>query len=212
MDMKKEISFRGKATYPTKKYVNLVKQETSRRNTILELALFAVFLVLLLVAAKFAVVDLLMSGMNSSTELTQAKAQLAELEAANANYSEITDKFSRYVIANPTEAEQNLVNRDILLDLMKTKVMSATNLTSLKVTGNTITIVCVSIGLQEVAVLVESLEGDERVAHVTVSTAQAKDGSPSSATIEVSLKGALADEAAAAGDIDALMEGALNGK
>lgn len=211
MDLKKEISFSGKkAVYPTKKYVNLAKGEASKRNTVLEVLLFLIFLILLAIVVKFAVVDPLMSGASSSSELVQAKQQLAALTSENADYSEVTDKYARYVVSDMTEEEQTLANRDELVVLLKTKVMSATNLSSVKVVGNTLTITCVGVGLQDVAGLVQSLEADPLVSHVTVSTAQSQDGKGSSATIQVSLKGASGENATE--PTDALTKGAPNGK
>ncbi len=213
MDMKKEISFGGgkkKVVYPTKTHVNLVKAEVSKRTTALEVGLFVVFVVLLAIAAKFAVVDPLMSASASTSELSQAQKQLDELKTANADYSELTDKYARYVVAGMTEEELGLANRDEIIDLLKTKVMNATYLSSVKVSKNTITIVCAGVGLQDVSGLVQSLETDKRVSHVTVSTAQSKDNQGSSATIEVTLKSPTAD--AAADSASAMMEGATNGK
>lgn len=211
MDLKKEITFGSKkSVYPTKKHANLVKSESSKRNTLLELLLFVIFLVLLAIVVKFAVVDPLMSSASSSTEVAQAQAQLNAMTAANADYSELTDKYERYVVADMTEAEQSLANRDELVTLLKTKVMNVANLSSVKVVNNVLTITCVSVGLQDVAGLVQSLEADNLVSHVTVSTAQSQDGKGSSAAIQVTLKSALEEES---GDTTASQtEGATDGK
>lgn len=211
MDMSKELSFGDKKqVYPVKKRINLAKSEVSKRTTMLEVGLFVVFAILLGIGAKFAVIDPLMDARLSSHEVMQAQKQLDDLLAANSDYSELTDTYSRYVVSNMTEQEQRLVSRDDLLDLLKTKVLGTTYLSSVKVTDNSLVINCAGVGLQEVAGLVQSLETDTRVAHVTVSTAQSNEGKSSSATIEVLMKASLESDAATSGS--SLMEGATNGK
>ena len=56
---------------------------------------------------------------------------------------------------------------------------------------NTATVTCLGADLNEVSALVESLESDQRVAHVTVSTAQGENDSSTSATIQIVFAGPL---------------------
>ena len=159
------------------------------------MGLFAITLVLIGVFAKFAVIDPLASGMDSSAEVAAAQAQLDELQAANENYAALNEKYARYVVTGLTEEEANLANRNAVLDLIRSNLMSVGYLSSVKVVGNTVTATCLGAELTEVSRLVERLEADSRVSHVTVSTAQGKDNAATSATIEVTLKGALDDGA-----------------
>lgn len=206
MDLKQPVSLSpgkrpSKVAYPTKTTINLVNADQKRGNLVTQLGLFLIFLVLVGVFAKFAVVDPLASGMASSAEVDAAKAQLDALKAENANHAELNEKYERYVVAGLTEEEQNLASRDMVLDLLEEKVMNVGFLSSLKVTGNTAVVTCLGADLNEVSKLVEDLETDERVAHVTVSTAQGENDSGTSATIQLSFKGAF----------DAQAEGAVAG-
>ncbi|WP_139651326.1 hypothetical protein [Raoultibacter phocaeensis] len=193
MNLQKEISFGGankKTAYPTKTSINLMKAETTRGNTAANVALFLIFLVLLGLFVKFAVVDPLSSGMQSSRELEAAEEELAALTAENESYTELSEQYARYVVTGLTEEELNLADRDELIDLLSSTVLGATHLSSIKVVGNAVTVTCVGVGLQDVSGIVQELEQDSRVEYVTVSTAQERDGVASSATIQIELKGA----------------------
>lgn len=212
MDLKQEVSLgslkRGKApAYPTKTSINLVETEQARGNLVVQLALFAIALVLIGIFAKFAVVDPLASSMESGNEVSAAQARLDALIAENADYEELNAQYDRYVVPGLSEQEQNLVDRDTVLDLLQQKVMNVGYLDSLRVVSNTVTATCLGVDLSRVSSLVESLESDERVAHVTVSTAQGENDSGTSATIQIVFKGPLETEAEASAE----GEGAGNG-
>lgn len=211
MDLKQEITFGGKkkVVYPTKRRINLIKEEATKRTTALEVVLFLIFIALLAIAAKFAVVDPLMSADSSRAQVAQAQSQLDDLKATNADYEKITADYSRYVVANLSDEEINLVNRDKLVTLLENKVINVAYVSSIKVVQNSITLTCVGVNLSEVSGLVQSLESDELVSHVTVSTAQSKDGKQSQATIEVALKGAT-EQASQTNEGDST-KGATNG-
>lgn len=200
MDLKQDVSLgslkRGKApVYPTKTSINLVDTEQARGNLLVQIALFVIALALIGVFAKFAVVDPLASSMASSNEVAAAQARLDDLVAQNADYAELNAQYDRYVVPGLTEEEQNLVDRDTVLDLLEQKVMNVGYLESLRVSSNVVTATCLGVDLSRISTLVESLESDDRVAHVTVSTAQGENDSSTSATIQIVFKGALETEA-----------------
>lgn len=191
---------RNKAVYPTKATINLVKQESAQSNRAVQVGLFVIVVALIGVFAKFAVIDPLASGIGSSSQVTAAQAQLDDLKAANENYAALNEKYARYVVTGLTEEELNLADRNALLDLIRSNFMSVGYLSSVKVLGNTVTATSVGADLTQVSRLVEQLESDSRVSHVTVSTAQGKDNAATSATIEVTLKGALDSGSTATSD------------
>ena len=196
MDLKQEVSLselkRGKApAYPVKTSINLVDTQQQRGNLLAQLGLFAIALVLIGVFAKFAVVDPLAASAASSNEVSAAQARLDVLAAENADYAELNAQYDRYVVPGLSEEEQNLVDRDVVLNLLQQKVMGVGHLSSLRMEKNTATVTCLGADLNEVSALVESLESDQRVAHVTVSTAQGENDSSTSATIQIVFAGPL---------------------
>lgn len=212
MNLKQDVSLgslkRGKTpTYPTKTSINLVDTERTRGNLMVQLALFVIALVLIGIFAKFAVVDPLASSMASSNDVAAAQARLDALTAENADYAELNAQYDRYVVPGLTPEEQDLTDRDTVLDLLQQKVMDEGYLSSLRVVGNTATVTCLGADLNQISALVENLETDKRVSHVTVSTAQGENDSSTSATIQIVFKGANDTE----NDQSAEGEGASNG-
>lgn len=212
MNLKQDVSLgslkRGKTpTYPTKTSINLVDTERTRGNLMVQLALFVIALALIGIFAKFAVVDPLASSMASSNDVAAAQARLDALTAENADYAELNAQYDRYVVPGLTSEEQDLTDRDTVLDLLQQKVMDVGYLSSLRVMGNTATVTCLGADLNQISTLVENLETDKRVSHVTVSTAQGENDSSTSATIQIVFKGANDTE----NDQSAEGEGASNG-
>lgn len=198
MDLKKPISLkpdgansRKYAYYPTKKTINLVDAGTSRVSRGTQIALFCIVIVLVGIFAKVAVIDPLTHAVGSGIEVAAAETQLEELRAANEDYTKLSEEYSRYVVTGLTEEEQNLIDRNTVLSLLESKVTHAGFPASVKVVGNTATVNLLGVDLGTVSRLVEDLEKDDRVAYVTVSTAQSETDSSASATIQISFKGAM---------------------
>lgn len=216
MDLNKDISFGNKKdTYPTKTSINLADQNPAGTDKLTAIALFIILFALVGLFVKFAVFDPLTSVMASSDELSQAQAELESLEAANADYTTLNEQYSRYIVTGLTEDEQNLADRNEVLDLLRTEIMGSVNLSSAELVENTLTVTCVGVGLQGVSGLVGRLESDSRVLHVTVSAAQSEaDQESSSATIAIILRGALdtTDTATSTATTVLLDNGAGNGE
>lgn len=189
MNLKKELSFKKKApVYPSKTDINLIKTEATKGNSLTALLLFFIFLIFLAFFTKFAVVDPLASSMNSSEEVNVARAELATLVLGNETYTELTERYAQYIVTELSEEEVSLASRNDVIDLLESKIMGFANLSSIIVDGNKVSVVCVGVDLQTVSGLVQSIEQDERVSYVTVSTAQERDGKASSATIDITMK------------------------
>lgn len=189
MDLHQPLSLKNAAgkrgPYPTKTSINLVSADAAHGNVLTQVALFVIAMVLIGIFAKFAVIDPLAGSLDSSAQVDAAKGQLAALKAENADFAEVNKQYERYVATGLTDEEQNLADRDGIINLLETKVMGVGYLSSLDVAGNTATVTCLG------ASLVESLEADGRVSHVTVSTAQSDTDVTASATIQITFVGAL---------------------
>lgn len=185
------LSFGSKKdAYPTKTHINLIQGEAKRVSTLTEVLLFILLVVLIGIFAKFAVVDPLSSGMESSRQVSNLQAQLHELQAANASKEGLVQEYSKYVVKGLTAEEQARTNRNDIIELLRSKVMSFGSLSSLKVSDNEVLATCADISLNEVSSLVQGLENDDRVSYVTVSTAQGTEAKGTSATISITMKSA----------------------
>lgn len=177
-----------KAPYPTKTSINLVKSDTSQNNTLVTLLLFVLFLIVLAIFTKFAVIDPLASGVQSSREVTAARAELDALKVANADYAELSEQYSKYIVSGLSDEELNLVSREDVVDLITTKIINSTIVSSINVQGNIIEVTCVGLDLNGVSSIVENLKQDSRVSFVSVSTVQDQEGKTSTATMSITLK------------------------
>lgn len=196
MDLNQPVSLGSigvakKTSYPTKRTINLVQVEGTRIGRGSQIGLFLVLLALVGLFAKFAVVDPLADGMSSSAQLEAAETQLEQLKEENANYAQLNEQYSRYVVTGMTDDEQSLTSRSTILNLLEEQVMGVGYPASVKVVGNTATVTSLGANLDQVSQLVETLNDDSRVAYVTVSTAQGETDASTSATIQITFKGAL---------------------
>ncbi len=211
--LKKEISFgRKKDAYPTKKSINLVvsgQTFASRYNAAL---LGALLFVLVVIFVKFAIFDPVATSMQTASQISAAQTELAALKSANASKSSTSQEYAHYVVPNLTSEETSLTPRSDIISLLKDKVVGFGSISSLKVVGNTVTVTCVNVGLQDLSTLVKSLENDARVSYVTVSTAQASEGKASSATVVITMKDANALSALQTSTTSSSTKGASNGQ
>lgn len=189
MNLNDSVTLKSKKVeYPSKTTINLMSANEVRGDTRSNALLFLVFIVLLAIFVKFAVIDPLSVSRQSTEELDAAKAELVALETENQSYTELSDQYSRYVVTGLTDEETGRADRDELIDLLQTKVLGATYISSVKVAGNSVTVACVGANLESISGLVKNLEQDSRVAYVTVSTAVGREDTASTATIQIELK------------------------
>lgn len=210
---KKEISFgRKKEAYPVKQSINLVRAGqslTSRYNNVFLAVLLAILVVIFV---KFAVADPVLASAQNANQISSAQSELNQLKTSNAGRSATSEEYAHYVVPNLTADETSLTPRDDIVALLKDKVVGIGSISSLKVTGNTVTVTCVNVGLQDLSSLVKNLESDQRVSYVTVSTAQASEGKASSATVVITMKDATALAALSATNTSAASsKGSSNG-
>lgn len=216
MDLNKELKFGKKAlVYPTKKSINLVQDDGKSRSTIASILLFLVFLGVLGIFTKFAVIDPLASSAESGNELAAAQTELAQLKKANADYAELSEQYSRYVVADLLEDEADLLDRAEVVDFIQSKIIGSTLVSSVQVQGNIVAVTCVGLDLAGVSDLVASIKEDDRVLFVSVPTVQDQEGKTSTATMEITLQTTRDSEKEALNDVEKdqeVVEGEDNGE
>lgn len=191
MNLKQDISLKKKPIYPTKRTINLIAQASPKVHRAREIVLFVAVVILIVIFGKFLVVDPLAATAQSTAEVQAANEQLTQLRARSAELAKASTEHDRYVVVGKTEEELSLADRGAVFELLGTKIAGAAYLQSVKATGNTITVTCLGLGLQDVSNLVAELEKDKRVSYVTVSTTASPDKNQSSATIQILLRSAM---------------------
>ena len=181
---------RQQPVYPTKTTINLAVDDKGENKMARNLVLFAVALVLIALFAKFAVVDVMAAASAASGKVAAAQSQLSALEAANADYDELQERYAAFTVNSLSDVEKALADRGAILDLLQGTVANMAELQSVNVTGNTVMLQFANTSLQDVSRVVASLEGSDLVANVSMSTAKTDRNDEVVSTITVTLAGA----------------------
>lgn len=161
-----------KDRYPEKTSINLVMKEQDGGNWKVQVAIFAVFLVLLGIFVKIEVVGRLNRVMEASAEYGDVQSQIADLQKYNEDYEKVEEQYSHYSSNYLTEEEKALQDRLQIFEMMEAYVMPHAQIQSLDISENTVTVMIARTDLNVVSSIVAMLEGDERTSYVSVSTAQ----------------------------------------
>lgn len=175
--------------YPTKTTINLASCNQPPRNNVRAVILFAVAIVAIAVFAKFGVVDVLSSAANASSKTAGAQAQLDQLTASNADYATLQEQYSTYVVNTLSAEEMALANRETILGLIQSTVANIADLQSVNISGNTVSLQFINTSLDDVSRVVGSLENNELVAGVSMSTAKTNKNDDVVSTVTITLKG-----------------------
>ena len=162
----------GKVKYPSKTSLNLLIQEKSAAsNPKVQIAIFVVFIILLLVFVKFMVVDRLVDASRAQSAYEQMQSDIAELKTANEDYDKVREQYSHYGNGYLNEEEKAESDRAFMLNLIDEKVLSAADIQSIEISGNVATLTINDITLRTVSGIVADLEADNGVSYVQVATA-----------------------------------------
>ena len=180
-----------KDRYPEKTSINLVMKEQEQGNWKAQLAIFAVFLVLLGVFVRVEVVGRLNSVMEASAQYSDMQSQIAAFQQYNEDYEQVEEAYSHYSNNYLTEEEKALQDRLQIFEMLETYVMPHAQIQSIEISENTVTVIISKTNLNIVSSIVAMLEGDSRTSYVSVSTAQTgedKNGKTVTANLVIGLK------------------------
>ena len=180
-----------KDRYPEKTSINLVMKEQEQGNWKAQLAIFAVFLVLLGVFVLVEVVGRLNSVMEASAQYSDMQSQIAAFQQYNEDYEQVEEAYSHYSNNYLTDEEKALQDRLQIFEMLETFVMPHAQIQSIEISENTVTVIISKTNLNIVSSIVAMLEGDSRTSYVSVSTAQTgedKNGKTVTANLVIGLK------------------------
>lgn len=179
----------AKPEYPSKTVINLacVEQETAT-STPVTIAAFVVVMVLVLVFAKFGVVDMLSAANDATSEVSSLQAQISQLEGSKAEYAQLKKELDGYNAPGMTEEESTYANRDHALKVADAVSGLGSQLQSISMTGNTLQIQLVDTNLATVSDAVAKIKKFKWVESVQPNTAaNTEESKKITATISVSL-------------------------
>lgn len=171
--VKTQRSRRGRM--PSKRSINLAGLGEKPINIPI-----AVLGILLIVAAavlfsKFLVIDRLaeMSREQGKVAVLQNKVDAGYAELAN--YDELNLQYAHYTYSAMTQEELDRADRMEVLDIVRRVVMPQADVVSVSITGNQMNIRLRGKTLQEINLIAQKLEEEERVNFCVVTNATSKD-------------------------------------
>jgi|GEM_PF-1986140 len=185
-----------KQVFPTKTTVNLLQKPDKRlaRRKLLIRSLFALFVIAALVI--IFVIRPLFTAVNLKMQVANAQAELTELESQNGEYQSVYEEYVHYATNFMTADESVLHDRADVLNIIKTRVLTESDINAVTLTGNALTLVINDISLTKIATIVSNLQSDDGVSYVTVATAATNSASGGvQATLTVTLENAGGEEA-----------------
>lgn len=161
----------GKVRYPDKTSINLLMQDKSVRDPKFQILLFVLFALILGVFVKFMVIDKLAEAYEAERAYTQMQTQIEQLRASNEKYDQVREEYSHYGNGYLNDEERAEQDRLAMMRVIKSTVISKSGIQSVEISGNVATLTIDNIRLRTVSDIVASLEKDDLVSFVTVSTA-----------------------------------------
>ncbi|MDO4502437.1 MAG: hypothetical protein Q4D06_04560 [Coriobacteriia bacterium] len=193
VDLKKNISFKGltkktqETTRPTelpqKNSINLAQGVAGTQNRRLTLLAFAAAVIVILLLCKLFVVDVLATGMSQQAQVSAMEAELKALVESNKAYDQVSEEYAQYVISDLNEEEIMQVDRDEVVQLIRSYLLKVGDLLSLQVAGNTITANVSGVNMADVSAQMQRIQMDPLVSGASVTTAQGLESSLSKNTV-----------------------------
>lgn len=157
----------GKGPTPAKSTMNLFRKEKSEIRLSVVIPCVVLILIAAALFAKFAVIDRFAKLGELEAQLADEKATLDATKKSYADYNEVAEEYSRY---NYTGYDKSIADRLDVLALLEREVFPMAGVESLSVSGKTLSMTLRGLTLEQVSELLQKLEADPLVAHVTVST------------------------------------------
>lgn len=161
----------NKRRYPDKRSLNLAIRERTVNSPSRILPIAAVLTVLILLFAKFAVADRLVSVSRAQAEVADLRQQLQALNGLNGDYDAVLDEYALYSSGWMSDEELFLVDRRSVFSLLESSVLPSANLRSLTMSENALTLDLTGLSLRDASDIVSRLKAREDVLNVNVYTA-----------------------------------------
>lgn len=158
--------------YPSKTSVNLYVVEKHTGRNIVELLVFAVFMVILYLFSKYVVGGALEEEDRLQSNYQQRIETLEKMKEQAGRQDDVKAEYAHYSNEYRTDDEKSLQDRLAILDVIERRILKDGALESISLDGNVATLIINSEKLSNVSQLTADLESEKIVSYVTVSTAQ----------------------------------------
>lgn len=176
--LSKEISFQKKSVYPTKTSINFIADDQQKKDK-KAVMLFVVFLLVLAVFVKLAVIDPLNKISSLEKQYNDTETLIEQYQTANADYSDIKAKYDSLSGSFMTDDEKSHMNRMDMIQMLEDDLINDVPVQSVQITGSSISVHTGSTTLPVVSDLLAKMQNDSRNSYVTVTTTSASGASDS---------------------------------
>jgi len=169
-----------KKRYPVKTSVNLLYRKKSNISPVQMLLAAVVFVVILAVFSKFAVIDRLAVAAKAQQEAKEIERALADVQQSNSNYEEVLQEYQHYYFSaadNVNGGPEAFVDCLDVFELLESELLHKAGVQSVNLTGDVLTLNLTEITLEDASVIAGSLEKNELVSDVRVSAANRQQAS-----------------------------------
>lgn len=175
--------------FPTKTTMNLV-QKDKKSLTLGKLVVFIVLAVVVLgFIGKFGIYDQYAAVSKAEKQTASLQNQLDALNASTANYDAVASQYAHYSSGYLNDDELSSVSRMEALDLVDGHIRSSATVSSVKISGNTMTVDCTDITLAQAGMIADDLKTQSIVSNVNLYTASLKsDNSRGDASFVIDLQ------------------------
>ena len=170
MNLNKEISFgKNKNSLPSKTSINFIVDNQTKINRI-SIILFVIFMILLGIFTKFAIMDPLAQVARAEREYHEAEKKLDVYRNELTNYAEVAAEYNEKIGSFLTNDERSYLDRTEILDMIKEDIFSHVDVRSIGISGNVVRVSTATTTMDNISQIVQILLNDSRIAYVTPKT------------------------------------------
>ncbi len=187
--------------YPVKTSVNLFCREKNNVSPVYMLLASSIFVIVLVIFTKFAVIDRLAAAGEAQQEAEDLERALADVMESNSDYNDVLREYQHYYFTGADsgngEAEA-YVDCQKVLDLLEGELLHKAGIQMVNLSGDVLTVNLTKINLEQASVIAKSLMEQEMVKDVMVSAANREQKSDGTTVyLSITLK---TEESGAAGE------------
>lgn len=176
-----------KPKYPVKQTINLAIQKKNRLKTSIQLGSFVLFLLVLSVFVKFAVIDRLNAVIAAERQYMETQNQIELLQEKTKEYDEVLKAYRIYTNAFYSESEAAELDRLDIISFVESCVLNKADIRNITIANSILTIALENTNLPSVSEIVAAIEEDERAVYVTVTTAANGDNLNQNKTVSANI-------------------------
>lgn len=173
--------------YPSKTTINLVVDEQKEKNKT-AVGWFVVYLVLLVIFTKFAVLDPMHEIDMMETRYQGMQTQLNAIKQENEEFDRVKEEFDQVTEWYLSEDEANVIDKYDVFKMIDDDILEHVKISSVSISGNIVNVVTEKTTLQKVAKILEKLQDDERNNYVTITTASASEQNTNIVTASIVIR------------------------